>query len=61
MDYAKSKIGELLAISCVHMRHQKALELHHLFSVEGISPGGVADLISVLLFLWQLFCEPLRD
>ncbi|WP_454784349.1 triphosphoribosyl-dephospho-CoA synthase [Legionella sp. WA2024007413] len=61
LDYAKEKAAELLAIQCVQTRQKKALELHQLFSKLGISPGGVADLISVLLFLGQLFCDQLRD
>lgn len=61
LDYAKSKIAELQAIPCVHHRRHKALELHQLFSEKGISPGGVADLIGILLFLGQIFCVPLRE
>ncbi|KTD09024.1 2-(5''-triphosphoribosyl)-3'-dephosphocoenzyme-A synthase [Legionella gratiana] len=61
LDYAKCKVKELLAISCLQTRRQKALEIHRVFSEIGISPGGVADLISVLLFLGQLFCDSLRD
>ncbi|WP_454781969.1 triphosphoribosyl-dephospho-CoA synthase [Legionella sp. WA2022007384] len=61
LDYAKNKAAELLTIQCVQTRQKKALELHQLFSEIGISPGGVADLISVLLFLGQLFCDQLRD
>ena len=61
LDYAKNRVAELLTIRCVHTRQKKALELHQLFSETGISPGGVADLISVLLFLGQLFCDQLRD
>ena len=60
LDYAQRSAGEILAISCLQARRQKALELHHLFSAQGISPGGVADLVGVLLFLGQLFCESLR-
>lgn len=60
LEYAQYSAAELLAISCWHTRHQKALKMHHVFSKQGISPGGVADLIGVLLFLGQLFCEPLR-
>ncbi|PWY55175.1 triphosphoribosyl-dephospho-CoA synthase [Legionella qingyii] len=59
LDYAKCKAAELLAIRCVQTRQTKALELHQHFSELGISPGGVADLISVLLFLGQLFCKQL--
>ncbi|KTD55533.1 2-(5''-triphosphoribosyl)-3'-dephosphocoenzyme-A synthase [Legionella santicrucis] len=61
LDYAQGKVKELLAIPCLQTRRQKALEIHQLFSEIGVSPGGVADLISVLLFLGQLFCESLRD
>ncbi|CAM3057881.1 2-(5''-triphosphoribosyl)-3'-dephosphocoenzyme-A synthase [Legionella steigerwaltii] len=61
LNYAKNRTAKLLAIQCVKTRQKKALELHQVFSTMGISPGGVADLISVLLFLGQLFCEQLRD
>ncbi|KTD74262.1 triphosphoribosyl-dephospho-CoA synthase [Legionella tucsonensis] len=61
LDYAKNRVAELLAICCLQTRRKKALELHQFFSETGISPGGVADLLSVLLLLGQLFCEPLRD
>lgn len=57
--FARQKAQEILAIECLDTRQQQAMELHMLFSREGISPGGVADLISVLLFIGQLFCEPL--
>lgn len=60
LNYAKCSAAELLAIACWQTRRQKALEIHQLFSEQGISPGGVADLIGVLLFLGQLFCEQLR-
>jgi triphosphoribosyl-dephospho-CoA synthetase len=59
LAYAQCIVAELLATPCVQERRQKALAIHQLFSVEGISPGGVADLIGVLLFLGQLFCESL--
>lgn len=60
LDYAKENAAHLLAIACRHARYQESLKLHQLFSDQGISPGGVADLIAVLFFLGQLFCEPLR-
>ncbi|KTC90679.1 triphosphoribosyl-dephospho-CoA synthase [Fluoribacter dumoffii] len=61
LDYAQAKVRELAVIDCLFTRHQKATELHRLFSKAGISPGGVADLIGLLLFLGQLFCKPLRE
>lgn len=60
LKYAKGSAAELLAIVCWQTRQQKAVEIHQLFSEQGISPGGVADLMGVLLFLGQLFCEQLR-
>lgn len=57
--FAKKKAQEILAIDCLETRRLQAMKIHQLFSQEGISPGGVADLISVLLFMGQLFCEPL--
>ncbi|KTD55338.1 triphosphoribosyl-dephospho-CoA synthase [Legionella quateirensis] len=59
LNFAKMKAHELLDIECINRRQQEALKTHALFSREGISPGGVADLMSVLLFISQLFCEPL--
>lgn len=59
LSLARIKAQEILAIDCLELRHQEALKVHALFSQERISPGGVADLISVLLFIGQLFCEPL--
>lgn len=61
LDYAKSKIRELSVIDSLPAQRQKALEIHRLFSESGISPGGVADLIGLLLFLSQLFCQQLRN
>lgn len=60
LDYAKEKAATLLAIACLKTRRQEAIETHLEFSKQGISPGGVADLLGVLLFVSQLFCEPLR-
>lgn len=60
LDYAKCSAADLLAITCLSTRREKALEIHRTFSKKGISPGGVADLIGVLLFLGQLFCEQFR-
>ena len=60
LDYAKTKAAEILTINCNKLRYQQAVEIHRIFSKEGISPGGVADLIGVLLFLGQLFCEQLQ-
>ncbi len=57
--FARQKAQEILSIECLDARQQHAIQIHRLFSREGISPGGVADLISVLLFIGQLFCEPL--
>lgn len=57
--FARQKAQEILAIDCLDSRQQHAIQIHRLFSRQGISPGGVADLISVLLFIGQLFCEPL--
>ena len=59
LNFAKEKALEILAIDCLETRQLQAMKVHQLFSLEGISPGGVADLISVLLFMGQLFCESL--
>lgn len=53
--YARQKAQELLFIDTLEIRKQRAIVLHHVFSEQGISPGGVADLLAVLLFLMQLF------
>ena len=60
LNYAKTHARELLAITCFKKRQMHALTIHHQFSQRGISPGGVADLVAVLLFLGQIFCERLR-
>lgn len=60
LNFARATAGEVLTIDCWKTRRQRALEIHHVFSCEGISPGGVADLMAVLLFIGQLFCEQLR-
>ena len=59
LHLAKKKAHEVLSIDCLDTRQKEALNIHQLFSREGISPGGVADLLSVLLFMGQLFWEPL--
>lgn len=60
LAFAKDKANDLLAISCHKKRQQQALLTHQEFSAVGISPGGVADMIGVLLFFGQIFCEQLR-
>lgn len=59
LQYARKKAKDLLTVSCKQAQQQQAIALHHDFSKQGISPGGVADLMVVLLFLSQLFCEAL--
>lgn len=61
LDYAKYSVAELLATSCLHSRRQKALQMHQQFSKKGISPGGVADLLAILLLLGQIFCKQFRE
>ncbi|WP_255411105.1 triphosphoribosyl-dephospho-CoA synthase [Legionella sp. km772] len=48
---------QIQAISFHDRQHalQQTIELHHLFSQKNISPGGVADMLSVLYFLHYLF------
>lgn len=60
LAYAKKSAAKILAVPCPESQFQQALSLHHLFSQQGISPGGVADLLALMLFLGQLFCEPLQ-
>ncbi|WP_043874052.1 triphosphoribosyl-dephospho-CoA synthase [Legionella massiliensis] len=60
LAYAKSRAAELLALNCHQARMTQAIDMHHLFSRENISPGGVADLLAIVLFLGQVFCEQLR-
>lgn len=61
LDFAQCQVKELMSIQCLQARQKRGGELHQLFSSAGISPGGVADLIGVLLFLGQLFCEEFRN
>ena len=60
MDFAKQQAKKMLLIDCVEERRLFALQLHNDFSYHQISPGGVGDLIAVLLFVGQLFSEKLR-
>ena len=60
MDFAKQKAKQLLLIDCVHERRLVALTIHNEFASQHISPGGVGDLIAVLLFVGQLFHAPLQ-
>ena len=60
LAFAKQKANQLLLIDCVHKRRLFALSVHSEFVSQQISPGGVGDLLAVLLFLGQLFHAPLR-
>jgi triphosphoribosyl-dephospho-CoA synthetase len=60
LRFAKQTARALLAVHCVYKRQQKALVMHQLFSKQGISPGGVADLLSALIFIAQLYSKSLR-
>lgn len=54
LEFARQQIQKL----SFHNRQQtiqQSLELHRLFSQKNISPGGVADMLSVLYFLHYLF------
>lgn len=57
---ARQKAQEILLISCLKTRQKKAMALHYSFSSERISPGGVGDLIGVLLFLSQLYNDKIQ-
>ncbi len=57
---AKQKAQKILLTSCKETQKQEAVLLHQLFSSERISPGGVGDLIGVLIFLSQLFSEKIQ-
>ncbi|ARG98129.1 triphosphoribosyl-dephospho-CoA synthase [Legionella micdadei] len=59
MDYARKIASEILAIDCIETRFVQAQEAHYSFSQKGISPREIANLIVILLFLGQLFCEQL--
>lgn len=52
--FAKNRARLLLDIACFDKRERKAIQVHQLFSQQGISPGGVADLIVGLIFIAQL-------
>jgi triphosphoribosyl-dephospho-CoA synthetase len=60
LKYAKQQAKKLLSIDCLLERHRLGHLLHQEFSEQYISPGGVGDLIGVLLFVGQLFCEKLK-
>jgi len=58
--YAKQFAKDILELACLQARYHYSLEVHQLFSRQQISPGGVGDLIGVLLMVGQLFSESLR-
>jgi triphosphoribosyl-dephospho-CoA synthase len=60
LQLAKEKAHNILKVSCVKEREKQAIQLHHYFSKQGISPGGVGDLMGVFIFLGQLFSETMR-
>ena len=59
MALAKQQAKKILSIDCIQERRLFALTVHRDFSTQQISPGGVGDLIAVLLFIGQLFSEKL--
>lgn len=59
LDFAQKVAGEILAIECIETRFLHAQEAHYAFSQKGISPREIANLLVILLFLGQLFCEQL--
>ncbi|ARG99920.1 triphosphoribosyl-dephospho-CoA synthase MdcB [Legionella micdadei] len=57
LEFARQQIQKTI---CLHQREQSfeaAIQLHRVFSQQNISPGGVADLLSVLYFLHSIFAE----
>ena len=60
LNYAQQQAKKILLIDCLEERHRYGLSVHQLFSEHQISPGGVGDLIAMLLFVGQLFSEKLR-
>ncbi len=60
LQQSREKAQAILWVSCFNERQKQAIQLHKEFSEQGISPGGVGDLISVFIFLGQLFSEKMR-
>ena len=60
LNFAKQEATKILLIENIEERHKYALHVHNIFSEQQISPGGVGDLIAVLIFIGQLFNEKLR-
>jgi triphosphoribosyl-dephospho-CoA synthase len=54
LDFARLQIKDL-SLHNKEQAIQEAIDVHRLFSEKNISPGGVADMLSVLYFLSYLF------
>ena len=54
LSFARQQIQEL-SFQHKDQTYEEALKLHRLFSQKNISPGGVADMISLMYFLHYLF------
>lgn len=57
LHYARQQIQQGISITHKENSITTATHLHQLFSRKNISPGGVADMISVLYFLHALFYQ----
>lgn len=60
LQQSRKEAQKILWVSCFKERYKRAVQLHKEFSVKGISPGGVGDLMGVFIFLGQLFSEKMR-
>lgn len=59
LAFARQTISQAITIEDKEASLQAAIKIHHLFSEQNISPGGVADMLSMLYFLSHLFKSPL--
>ncbi|KTD24665.1 triphosphoribosyl-dephospho-CoA synthase [Legionella maceachernii] len=55
LQFARDQIQKAISLDNREQSIQAAIQLHDVFSQQNISPGGVADLLSVLYFLHSIF------
>ncbi len=53
--FARQQIQGVISLQDKKNSIQAAIAIHHLFSEKNISPGGVADMLSLFYFLYSIF------
>ena len=56
LHFAREHLNEAFNVEEEEHLITQALKLHHLFSAKNISPGGVADMLALIYFLYRI-CE----